>query len=127
MRKSFSVYAIGVILAASVWVALTTHANDDPMARFAPLLNDSPFLTIAFKERLAQTETAPTRNLRFTGYAKIDGNWLLCIHNTQSGESNWVRIDDTLGDFLIKSFDLRSETITLVANNREIPLALDKP
>ncbi len=116
---------------ALLWVSAIFHsltgAEEEQLARFTPLLNDSPFLTLAFKERLSQTERTPARNLSFTGYAKIDGEWLLCIHDKETGDFNWIRVEDTVSDFLVKSFDVKKETITLVSNNREILLALEKP
>jgi hypothetical protein len=117
---------IALLCASAIFHSLA-GAQEEQLARFTPLLNDSPFLTLAFKERLAQTERTPTRNLSFTGYAKIDGEWLLCIHNKETGDFNWIRVEDTVSDFLVKSFDVKKETITLVSNNREIPLVLEKP
>jgi hypothetical protein len=119
--------SIALLLSGALFHSLASAEEEDSLARFTHLLNDSPFLTLAFKERLAQTERTPTRNLSFTGYAKIDGEWLLCIHNKEIGDFNWVRVGETINDFLVKSFDVKKEKITLVFNNREILLALEKP
>jgi hypothetical protein len=127
MKRLLSVWRLGMLLVASVFVVAPMLANEDPMARFAPLLNDSPFLTIAFKERLAETVASPIRNLSFTGYAKIDGEWLLCIHNKQSGEFNWMRIEHAIDELLLKSFDPKKEVITLEYQNQQLKLALEKP
>jgi len=104
---------------------IPVQSADSGMEEYRPLLNDSPFLSLAFKERLAQADTEGHRNLAFLGYARLDGEWQFCLYDKRRSNTHWVGLNGSVQGFTVTSFNVRRRTITLEKNSVSVNVALE--
>lgn len=90
------------------------------------LLANSPFMSKAFKERLAKSDTNRARDLAFRGFAGNAGNWLICIHNNKSKESRWVKLGEQVDGITIAEFDPSTMRIKVIKDATSTFLKLEE-
>lgn len=105
--------------------AIPPPPEDDVVAR--ELLANSPFMSKAFKERLAKSEGSRTRDLAFRGFAGDGSNWLICVYNNQSKRSEWVEIGAQVNGITIAEFDKEGMRIKVVKDATSTYLNLEQP
>lgn len=91
------------------------------------LLANSPFMSKAFKERLAKSDTNRTRDLVFRGFAGDGGKWLICVYNNQSKQSEWVELGAQVNGITIAEFDREGMRIKVVKDATSTYLNLEQP
>lgn len=77
---------------------------------YQPLLDNSPFLSVAFKARIAAEATIT--DYSFNGYADIAGAWQLCLINKKDGLASWHAVGADVGGHKITDFNPDTQTIT---------------
>ncbi len=77
---------------------------------YQSLFDDSPFLTMAFKERIARE--ASIRNYTFNGYARFGKEWQLCLINQATGLAEWHTVGADVGGYKLTKFNPKKQAIT---------------
>lgn len=77
---------------------------------YKSLIDNSPFLTPAFKARLVKHDTT---SLKFIGYTKIGPVWHFALIDKKSGKTHWIKIGEEYDAIIIESFDETAQVIHL--------------
>lgn len=118
------------LLLALAGTAPPLAAQEEPAGTiedYRPLLDNSPFLSPAFKERLAKAGATGADKVVLTGYAFVDGAWLLCIEPEAGKPHQWLKVGDTVGDHTIESFDPEAQSLVLKKGSITTTIALKTP
>ncbi len=94
---------------------------------YQPLLENSPFLSLAFKERLAKAGASGADKILFTGYAFVEDEWILCLEPEAGKPHQWLKLGDSIGGHTIESFDPDAQSITLQKGSVQSKVPLQKP
>lgn len=119
--KTITCLLLGIFSAGSLL------SSESPLDRYRALLDDSPFLSMAFKARIAQVDTSAYQNLAFLGFADIDGEWQLCLYNKQRSTTHWVKVGEKVLGFRVASFNENNHTITLEKASVSVTVSLESP
>lgn len=90
------------------------------------LLANSPFMSKAFKERLAKSDGNRARDLTFIGFAGDSGSWLICVYNNQSKRAEWVEVGAEVNGVNIAEFDRQGLRIRVIKDATSTYLPLEK-
>jgi len=90
---------------------------------YQSLLDNSPFLTPAFKARLGQRDTVA---LSLVGYTRIGGEWLFAILDRKTGKSRWLKLNEEKDGVKIERFDAATAAIHLTVGGIGFDLGLEK-
>jgi len=90
---------------------------------YQPLIDNSPFLTPAFKARLGARDTV---SLDFIGYTLIGEEWFFAIHDRKTDRAHWLKMDVEKDGIKIEKFDEKTQTIHLTVGGIGFDLALAK-
>lgn len=88
---------------------------------YQALVENSPFLTPAFRARLGKHD--PT-SLSFTGYTRIGGVWHFALIDRKSGQTYWLEMDKETNGIQIESFDEAAQRIHLAVGGIGTDLVL---
>jgi hypothetical protein len=110
--------------AISLTVPLSAQST---LEDYRPLLDRSPFLTQAFKERLAKSESEGINNYTFVGYVNLEGQWRLCLINNKTNLPVWLQIGEDIDGYTAAEFTPKSQSIRFEKNGIEATLTIDKP
>ena len=105
----------------------TNVVEVEAMEEYQDLLENSPFLSLAFKERLAKAGVGGVNKIDFVGYAMIDGSWRLCIQADASSPPVWVGVGDDIAGFTIMSFQPKKKKILLEKGGIKAERPLEMP
>ena len=94
---------------------------------YRPLLDNSPFLTQAFKNRLANSDATGINHYIFVGYTQIGKNWKLCLINKKTNLATWVEVDGTLEGYILKAFHPKKQTIDFEKDGITATMELEQP
>lgn len=94
---------------------------DEP---YRHLLENSPFLTLEFKQQLGNARNRGVANLQFVGYAWADGQWLFALQNRRNRESKWLPLGESFDNARLIRFDEAERVLTINAGGSEIQLRL---
>lgn len=97
------------------------------LADYQSLLENSPFLSLAFKERLAKAGAAGADRIRFTGYAFVEGEWIVCLEPEAGKPHKWLKVGESIRGHEIESFDEKAQSLTLKKGSIRSTVALKKP
>jgi hypothetical protein len=92
---------------------------------FQSLINNSPFQSAEFKQRIARAGSGNSRQIAFHGYVKISNKWLVALRDNESQEISWVKVGDEFRNHTVSSFNPRNQRLTLTREGNEITLNLD--
>jgi hypothetical protein len=106
-----AVLCVGVVQAAE---------NEQP---YKSLVDNSPFLTPAFKARLGKHDTT---SLKFIGYTQIGSVWHFALIDKKSGKTLWLKTDEEYEGIKIESFDEDAQSIHLMVADIAYDLTLAK-
>ncbi|MEA2067560.1 MAG: hypothetical protein U9P12_00010 [Verrucomicrobiota bacterium] len=90
---------------------------------YQSLVDNSPFLTPAFRARLGERDTVA---LNFIGYTRIGEEWFFAVHNRKSGQALWLKMGVEQDGIKIEKFDEETQTIHLVVGGIGFDLVLEK-
>lgn len=90
---------------------------------YKSLIDNSPFLTPAFRARLVKHDTT---SLKFIGYTKIGSVWHFALIDKKSGKTHWVKIGEEYDGIKIESFDEPAQSIHLTVADIAHDLTLVK-
>ncbi|MBC2596160.1 hypothetical protein H5P28_17975 [Ruficoccus amylovorans] len=107
--------------ALSPSAVLTAETMED----YTPLLENSPFMTLAFKEKLAKK--GGITGLSLHGYMWLDGKWNICLIQKDVEPAIWVSVGDVIKDYKITEFDPESGTLVLQKGSLTDTLKLEQP
>ncbi|MGZ0655280.1 hypothetical protein ACWPKO_13300 [Coraliomargarita sp. W4R53] len=94
---------------------------------YKPLLQNSPFLTQAFKQRLAKSEALGVNNYSFNGYTKIGEEWLICLINKKDQLATWIKINDEIEGYKLTAFNTKEQKLTFEKNSTTASMTIEKP
>ena len=84
------------------------NAVTDELAPYQPLLDNSPFLTQAFREQLSRRDRA---GIQFLGYTRISGEWFFALYDGKANKSYWLTMDEEEDNIRIERFQRRVERL----------------
>lgn len=87
------------------------------------LIDNSPFLTPAFKARLGRNDAVA---LSFIGYTRIADAWFFAVLDRKSGNAYWLKIDEEVDGIKIERFDEKEQAIHLTIGGIAADLVLEK-
>lgn len=96
---------------------------EDEADRYRSLIDNSPFLTPAFKARIGQRDTGA---LRFVGYTRIGGEWQFAVSDTKANVGYWLKQNEEQNGLKVERFDEKTETIHLTIAGIGVDLSLQR-
>lgn len=102
-------------------------SGEETLEDYRPLLDNSPFMTQAFKDRLAKLENTSLKDLTFNGYTQLNDAWQLCFILKSKKQAIWKEVGSTIEGFTIKAFDPENHAVTLEKAGVMNILKMDKP
>lgn len=118
---------LACVASSTVALAQETPLQEATIEDYRPLLDNSPFLSLAFKDRLAKSESAGINQFSFNGYTRIDDEWRLCLIRKSDNIAFWVRVGEPVDSFTVSDFDPKKQSLTLEKNGIEANLKLEVP
>jgi len=91
------------------------------VSTFAAESSPSPFLPPDTTTEAAPTPDAP---IELRGIMTAGDNVMFSIYDTATRSSSWVRLNQTGGPFIVRSYDAARDTVTVDHNGRTVTLAL---
>jgi hypothetical protein len=92
---------------------------------YRSLVENSPFLTPAFKARLGRHKSV-SLNLKFTGYTKLEGTWYFALLDVKSGKNYWMQEKVEQDGILVESFQRAKEIVHLKVGDIAFELKLEQ-
>lgn len=118
---------LAACLAAACVAALApAHAADNKAEEANPyqaLIDNSPFLTPAFKARLGQRDIVA---LSFVGYTLIGEEWYLAIVERKGGKTLWLKLNVEQEGIKVERFDEAARKIHLTVGGIGVDLELEQ-
>ncbi|VGO14258.1 hypothetical protein PDESU_02817 [Pontiella desulfatans] len=102
---------------------IASVAGAEKSSPYASLVENSPFLTPAFKARLGKRDTV---SMMFAGYTKIGSEWHFALVEKKTGKSTWMKMNVEQDGIRIESFDEKTEQIHLTVGGLGMDLTLVK-
>lgn len=87
------------------------------------LIENSPFLSPAFKARLGKRDKVA---LSFIGYTKIADEWYFAVVEKKEGKASWMKLNVDYGGVKVERFDEAKQQIHVTVSGLGIDLALEK-
>lgn len=112
-----------LIMVTVLVLALPALAADKKDKNYQSLVDNSPFLTPAFKARLGKRDNV---SLLFMGYTRINGEWHFSVVEKKSGQSQWMKIDVEYNGLKIERFDEKAQSIHVTVGGLGVDLKLVK-
>ena len=103
-----------------VYVAMLPVQADE-VAPYKSLIDNSPFLTQAFRNQLGRRDRAA---IEFRGYTKVDDEWQFGILDTKSGKAYWLRLHEEEDHILVERFNQRAERLFIKVDGIAVELRL---
>jgi len=94
---------------------------------YRPLLDNSPFMSQAFKQRLAKAKSEGVKKITFSGYVRDEESWRLLFLWEGGKEVIWAKVGGDLKGFTIKEFSPESHSVIVVKAGIESTIEMDKP
>lgn len=101
----------------------SSEANTLP-ERFRPLVDDSPFLTAAFRARMEQADR-PQANLAFHGFATLGGETFFSILNRGDSRGYLLSEGQEQDEIKVVSFNQPENKLVVHFKGSEITLSLE--
>jgi hypothetical protein len=114
-----SVLLAGILLSAP----RPAPAEPDEPNPYQSLIDNSPFLTPAFKAKLGQRDGTA---LSFAGYTRIEDEWLFGLLDRKSGAGYWLKLNEERNGIRIERFEEEKEKIHLTVSGIGFDLKLDR-
>lgn len=92
---------------------------------YKSLVQNSPFLTPAFKARLGRRKSV-SLNLKFTGYTKVGDVWFFALRDVKSGKHYWVEENVEQDGIKVVSFKRKQALINVTVGEIDIDLSLEQ-
>lgn len=116
-----------VTLSCTILIALLPSIRAQSLEDYQALLDNSPFLSKAFKDRMAHGKATGMNAYTFTGYTQFDDTWKLCFVHKKEGTAIWAGVGESVGDFKISRFDPEIQAVTLERGGVSNTITMDKP
>jgi hypothetical protein len=110
-----------ILLAGFVATVVKGEETERP---YKDLVDNSPFLTPAFKERLGRRQSVSLK-LKFTGYTKVGNVWFFALRDVKSGKHYWLAKDVEEDGIKVVAFKPAKELINVMVGEVEIDLSLE--
>ncbi|MDQ8193706.1 hypothetical protein QEH59_04685 [Coraliomargarita sp. SDUM461004] len=115
---------ISISLAVGLYCS-SLHA--ETLEDYAPLLQNSPFLSQAFKLRLEKSDAKGIKNYSFNGYTKIENEWEICLIHKKENIATWLKINEQLEGYTLTSFNPKLNTLTFEKDSITTVLPMEMP
>lgn len=115
------------LLAILLLAGCTATGEDAELSDYQPLLENSPFLSAAFKKRLADREDGGFAPFSFHGYARDKDGWLVCLFQEKSKKTIWLRVDEEAEGHRLTAFDVEEQKVTIEKDGIEKTIQLETP
>jgi hypothetical protein len=107
---------------AAVLLVALAKADEEPNP-YQSLIDNSPFITPAFKARLGQRDAIA---VGFIGYTRIGDQWHIALFDKKSGKALWLRLDEEQEGIKVERFDQAEQQIHLTVGGIGFDLKLEK-
>jgi hypothetical protein len=87
------------------------------------LIDNSPFLTPAFKARLGQRDNIA---MTFIGYTQIGEVWFFAILDRKTGVARWLKMGEEQNGIKVEQFEEKEQKIHLTVGGIAFDLTLEK-
>ncbi len=115
------------LILSTLLLLVSLPLRAETLEDYQPLLDNSPFLSKAFKDRLANSKATGMNQMTFSGYTKIDGQWRLCFINKKTHLAIWASVGDEIEGIKITRFDPLIHAVTLERGGVANTITMDKP
>ena len=125
MKRIYKYIAkFAIVIGPSLLIPLgATETIED----YRPLLNNSPFLSKAFKDRLSKSDAAGINSYQFVGYTQIGETWNLCLINKKTKLATWVEEGKLLEGYTLVSFSPKNKEINFEKDGITAILKIESP
>ena len=114
-------------VAGSLLFGALSASGAETIEAYRPLLDNSPFLSQAFKDRLAKSEATGIHHYTFVGYTRIGENWKLCLIHKKTNLATWIEVDDAVAGYTLKAFSPENHTLSFEKNGVTATLTMEQP
>lgn len=105
------------------WAAVTPAANVP--ARFKPLVDNSPFITPAFRERMRAGRERGRARIIFHGYARLGEEWVFSLLNTRNGQHYLLPMNKEEDGIRVTGFNENEQRLQLIINGNATELGIN--
>lgn len=114
---------LGLLLVAPSFGEEKAKPADDKT--YQSLVDNSPFLSPAFKARLVKHDTTA---LSFIGYTKIAAEWHFALIDKKSGETYWLKLNTEQEGIKVERFDEKAQQVHISVGGfgHDLPLLKEK-
>lgn len=125
MKKFLTVILFGLLANSPLMAEENGNQRNVQLEDLQSLINNSPFQSLEFKQRIARAGQGGLRQFAFNGYVRLSGDWVVALRDNESQETSWVKVGDEFRSHTVSSFNRRNERVTLTRDGHEITLNLD--
>ena len=109
------------LLAAALLPVAWAPADD--LAPYQSLLENSPFLTQAFRDQLGRRDRAA---IYFLGYTRIGEEWHFALFDGKADKNYWLTENEEEDNIRVEQFNRRSERLHVNVDGISFELRLHK-
>ena len=111
------------VLLLSFCLSAFSVVSPNPFLR--PNSGEKPILPKFTAQKKQPMLVDASKEIEFRGYFILKGQPFFCIFNKKSGHGEWVTLtESTYESFLVEEFDMQTETLTVVYEDRPYNLSL---
>lgn len=108
-------------VAVLLW--LVPQGRPDEANPYQSLIDNSPFMTPAFKARLGQRDTVA---MSFVGYTRVGTEWFFALLSRKSGKALWLKLNEEEEGIKIEQFDEAARKLHITVGGIGFELMLEK-
>ncbi len=117
-RRSVLPVCLGLLAATFLPVS---RGGADDLAAYQSLLDNSPFLTPAFKAQLARRDRTA---IIFLGYTRIGGTLYFALFDGKPDKTYWLTLNAEEDNIRIERFDEKTERLNITVDGISFELSL---
>ena len=104
-------------------LALAAGGVAEEETPYQALIDNSPFITPAFRARLGKRDAIA---VGFIGYTRIGEDWFFALYDKKSGKALWLKMGDEQEGIKVEEFAEKKEQIHLTVGGIGFDLKLVK-
>ena len=102
---------------------LSVSVCAEDLSAYQSLLENSPFLTPAFRTQLGRRDRAA---VRFLGYTRVDRTWYFGLYDAKAGKSYWLTVGEEEDHIRVDRFNARNERLHISVDGISFQLTLQQ-
>lgn len=110
-----------VRLVAITMLMWSLGARADDLSAYQSLLDNSPFLTQAFRNQLGRRDRTA---VRFLGYTRIEQEWFFALHDSKADKAYWLKLEQEEDSIRVERFNRKAERLHVNVDGISFELGL---